>query len=141
MSASRSPLGSRVIWMSSIEANPIFWDNEQDDWQLRRTSHSYELSKYQIDLIGTYLDQLALRTGRPNAVRHLIAEPGVCSTSVAAAIAGPFADIFKIILFYLVSSFLFEYSEYVSNYLRRVVCSVHHTTQFNHTKLLSPLYI
>ncbi|TFK74365.1 3-keto sterol reductase [Pluteus cervinus] len=101
MSASRSPLGSRVIWMSSLEANPIFWDNEQDDWQLRRTSHSYELSKYQIDLIATYLDQLALRTGRPNAVRHLIAEPGVCSTNVAAAITGPLTDFIKVMLFYL----------------------------------------
>lgn len=103
LTASRCPYGSRVIWMSSLAAQHTFWDQEKDDWQLKMTAHSYESSKYQIDLISTHLDEQSLQSGSPNPIRHLIAQPGVCSTNVAAAIAGPVLDIIKVILFYIVS--------------------------------------
>lgn len=87
--------------MSSLEGAPTFYEHE--DWQLKKTEHSYESAKYQIDLIGSQLDRVALRepTGKPR-IRHFVTQPGVCSTNVAGALAGPFLDVFKVILFYIV---------------------------------------
>ncbi|KAF9464278.1 hypothetical protein BDZ94DRAFT_1162332 [Collybia nuda] len=98
--ASTSPLGSRVIWMSSLEASPTFY--EPEDWQLKKTEHSYESCKYQIDLIASQLDRVALRdpNGKPR-IRHFVTQPGVCSTNVSRALAGPFLDMLKVILFYI----------------------------------------
>jgi 3-keto steroid reductase len=93
--------------MSSLEASPTFYDSE--DWQLISTEHSYESSKYQIDLIATHLDLMARRsldedlTSRP--VRHFISEPGVCSTNVSIALTGPVLEVFKVWAFYIVSPF------------------------------------
>ncbi|GLB33244.1 putative 3-keto sterol reductase [Lyophyllum shimeji] len=96
--ASPTSLGSRVVWMSSLEASPIFYDS--DDWQLKKTEHSYESTKYQIDLICTHLDRLALQEPGPRRIRHFVTEPGVCSTNVANALVGPVLDFCKVILFY-----------------------------------------
>ncbi|KAJ8592445.1 NAD(P)-binding protein [Rhizopogon salebrosus TDB-379] len=37
----KTSTGARVIWMSSHEANPMFYD--PSDWQLTKTAHSYEI--------------------------------------------------------------------------------------------------
>jgi len=104
---------SRVIWCSSLEASPKFYDSK--DWQLKTTEHSYESTKYQIDLIACHLDQIAVKTipAGEKRIRHLITEPGVCSTTISAAIAGPMLDKIKVLLFYIVcalSSFFCPYS-------------------------------
>lgn len=90
--------------MSSLEASPTFYQSE--DWQLKSTEHSYESTKYQIDLIGTHLDRRALQSNASRTVRHFVTQPGVCSTNVSQALVGPFLDFFKVILFYLVRRFL-----------------------------------
>lgn len=102
LSASTSPLGSRVIWMSSLEASPKFYSPE--DWQLKKTGHSYEGTKYQIDLLATYLDHSSLRDTPPDSIpiRHFVSQPGVCSTNVSNALAGPVLNVLKVVLFYLV---------------------------------------
>lgn len=103
-----SPTGGRVVWASSLEASPAFY--ESDDWQLTKTEHSYESSKYQIDLIATHLDLLARRaleqdpTSHP--IRHFISEPGVCSTNVSKALTGPLLEVLKVWIFYVVSLYL-----------------------------------
>jgi 3-keto steroid reductase len=91
---------SRVLWCSSLEASPKFYDSK--DWQLKTTEHSYESTKYQIDLIACHLDQMAVKTAGEKKIRHLITEPGVCSTTISAAIAGPILDKIKVLLFYIV---------------------------------------
>ncbi|KAF8966502.1 3-keto sterol reductase [Flammula alnicola] len=98
----KSPFeSSRVLWCSSLEASPKFYDSR--DWQLKITEHSYESTKYQIDLIATNLDQLAVQSVPTNGkrIRHFITEPGVCSTTISQALVGPFLDILKVLLFYL----------------------------------------
>lgn len=102
--ASNSLLGARVIWMSSLEASPKFYDAE--DWQLKKTEHSYENSKYQIDLIATHLDCLSLQESQlsesKRTIRHFVAEPGICSTNISHALVNPFTEFCKLMIFYLV---------------------------------------
>ncbi|PPQ97106.1 hypothetical protein CVT26_001011 [Gymnopilus dilepis] len=92
---------SRVVWCSSIEASPKYYDS--DDWQLKKSEHSYESSKYQVDLLATTLNQAAGQstpaTRKPT--KHFISEPGVCSTSISAKLIHPFLDYIKLILFYV----------------------------------------
>lgn len=94
---------ARVIWCSSLEASPKFYDSE--DWQLTKTGHSYESSKYQIDIIAINLDRMALNSngngGKP--IRHFVSEPGVCSTSISRALVSGVLDYIKTLLFYFVS--------------------------------------
>ncbi|KAF9004725.1 hypothetical protein BDQ17DRAFT_1354559 [Cyathus striatus] len=93
-----SPIGGRVIWSSSLEASPKFYDSE--DWQLKETEHSYESSKYQIDLVAITLDRYAAANSiKP--IRHFISHPGVCSTNVSAALVNPVLDVLKVMLFYI----------------------------------------
>ncbi|XP_006459766.1 hypothetical protein AGABI2DRAFT_202140 [Agaricus bisporus var. bisporus H97] len=102
-----SPSGGRVIWASSLEASPSYY--ESDDWQLTKTKHSYENVKYQIDLVATHLDLRARRvleqdpTSRPT--RHFITEPGVCSTNVSKNLTNPISAIIKVWIFYLARLF------------------------------------
>lgn len=88
--------------MSSIEAHAKFFDAE--DWQLKKTEHSYESSKYQIDILATTLDQLQLTTvpESQKRIRHLVAQPGVCSTQISHSLIGPVLEVVKVVLFYLV---------------------------------------
>ncbi|KAF8898124.1 hypothetical protein CPB84DRAFT_1681510 [Gymnopilus junonius] len=92
---------SRVLWCSSLESTPTFYD--PNDWQLRKTEHSYESSKYQIDLLGTTLNLLAIQSTLADGkqTRHFISEPGVCSTSINANLVGPLLDYLKVFLFYI----------------------------------------
>jgi 3-keto steroid reductase len=103
---------SRVLWCSSLEASPKFYDSK--DWQLKTTEHSYESTKYQIDLIACHLDQMAIKAipAGEKKIRHLITEPGVCSTTISAAIAGPILDKIKVLLFYIVCAFSLFFCPY-----------------------------
>ena len=99
----KTPFDSaRVIWCSSLEAAPKFYDSE--DWQLTKTEHSYESSKYQIDIIATNLDRIGLNSNEGRPIRHFVSEPGVCSTSISRGLATGILDYFKVFSFYFVSS-------------------------------------
>ncbi|KAJ6627352.1 hypothetical protein B0H10DRAFT_2288447 [Mycena sp. CBHHK59/15] len=96
------PADARVIWSSSLEASPKFYDNA--DWQLTKTTHSYESVKYQIDLVATTLDRRALQDSTsPRRIRHFVSQPGVCSTKISTnlVVQGGFLDTLKIIAFYI----------------------------------------
>ena len=96
---------TRVIWSSSLEASPEFCDWE--DWQLIKSEHSYESSKYQIDLIAINLDRMALNSHEGKRIRHLVSHPGVCDTSISQTLAPGFLNYIKIFLFYFVSLLFF----------------------------------
>ncbi|ETW84523.1 hypothetical protein HETIRDRAFT_312795 [Heterobasidion irregulare TC 32-1] len=89
---------ARVLWMSSLEANPVHYDTE--DWQLTKSLHSYEGSKYQMDLIGAELNRRALRQ-TPPSVRHFVVHPGVVYTAIDAVLLGAFFHRMKHLIFYL----------------------------------------
>jgi 3-keto steroid reductase len=101
-------LGGRVLWTSSMEAHPRFY--ELNDWQLLKTTHSYGGSKYQVDLVASHLDRIALSTQTPNgspAIRHFITEPGVASTNISNTLIYSFLDVFKVMVLYIVSIFFY----------------------------------
>lgn len=93
--------GARVIWMSSHESNPIYYD--PTDWQLVKTAHSYESSKFQMDLIAHRLDQASLQDSDTLPTRHLIVLPGVAGTNIASALLDTFSSMCMFFAFYLVS--------------------------------------
>ena len=98
------PADSRIIWSSSLEASPKFYDKA--DWQLTKTEHSYESVKYQIGLVAEILDRRALQDpSPPKRIRHFLSEPGICSTKISTNLVayGGFLDILKLIVFHLVS--------------------------------------
>jgi 3-keto steroid reductase len=103
MSASKPSLGARVIWTSSIESAPTFYNPE--DWQLVKTEYSYAVVKYQIDLLATRLDGLAVEQ-EPRCssatVRHVVVQPGVVGTNISGALVSGFMDFVKIVTFYMV---------------------------------------
>ncbi|TDL29187.1 hypothetical protein BD410DRAFT_8081 [Rickenella mellea] len=68
---------ARVIWMSSLEAISKFYDPA--DRQLIKSAHSYECSKFQLDLLVGHLEQM-----KPDvAVKHLLMHPGVVVTNIS----------------------------------------------------------
>ncbi|KAI9575036.1 NAD(P)-binding protein [Boletus coccyginus] len=96
--------GARVVWISSHEASSEFYD--PNDWQLIKSEHSYECSKYQMNMISLHLDREAIRgqlEGTP-AVRHLTASPGVAGTNIATALLGTFKSLCMFAAFYIVTS-------------------------------------
>ncbi|KAJ7067896.1 3-keto sterol reductase [Mycena amicta] len=97
---------SRVIWSSSLEASPKFYDKA--DWQHVRNHHSYESTKYQIDLTGAVLDLQALQNSTaPKRVRHFVSQPGIAHTKISANLVarGGILDTLKLILFYVARFF------------------------------------
>ncbi|KAG1847544.1 NAD(P)-binding protein [Suillus subalutaceus] len=91
--------GARVIWMSSHESSPIYYD--PTDWQLVKSAHSYESSKFQIDLIAHQLDQASLQGSDKLPTRHLTVLPGVAGTNIANALLGTFSSMCMFLSFYL----------------------------------------
>lgn len=88
--------------MSSHEATPIFYD--PSDWQLIKSEHSYESSKFQVDSVAHQLDQASLREGSDGLpVRHLIVLPGVAGTNITSALLGTLTSIGMLLSFYIVS--------------------------------------
>ena len=86
---------ARVLWMSSLDAQPLF--NLEDDWQLTKTYHSYQASKFQIELIACELEKRTLEaqeSGRASSleetvaphgeIHHLIVSPGITSTNMSS---------------------------------------------------------
>ncbi|KAH7916119.1 NAD(P)-binding protein [Hygrophoropsis aurantiaca] len=93
--------GARVIWMSSHEANSKFYD--PNDWQLVQSEHSYECSKYQMDMLSLHLDRQALQdhTNSGPIVRHITVLPGVAGTNIASALLGQLSSLGMFIAFYI----------------------------------------
>ncbi|KAI0035642.1 hypothetical protein K488DRAFT_18021, partial [Vararia minispora EC-137] len=88
----------RVIWQSSLEALPEYFD--PDDWQLVKTVDPYHASKYHMDLIGAELNRRALQD-RPQKIRHILVEPGVVHTSIDLMLINTFLHHLKHISFWL----------------------------------------
>ncbi|KAA1466053.1 NAD(P)-binding protein, partial [Dentipellis sp. KUC8613] len=88
----------RVIWVSSLEALPEFFD--KNDWQLIKTAHPYEASKFQVEILGTHLDTIARQDPNPK-VRHLVVHPGVVYSSIDATLIPPILHKLKHLVFYL----------------------------------------
>ncbi|KAL4075663.1 NAD(P)-binding protein [Scleroderma citrinum] len=89
-------MGSRVIWISSHEALSERYDPK--DWQLIKSNHSYQSSKYQLNLMVLYLDQEAMKRGAP---RHFTMLPGVAGTNIANALLGPITYYIMYMAFYV----------------------------------------
>lgn len=97
--------GARVIWVSSHEASSEFYDPK--DWQLVKSEHSYESSKYQMNLLSLHLDREATRNqvaGKP-IVRHITVLPGVAGTNIASALLGTVTAMCMFTAFYIVGGF------------------------------------
>jgi hypothetical protein len=70
----------------------MFYD--PSDWQLTKTAHSYESSKFQMDLIAHQLDQASFREESDELpVRHLTVLPGVAGTNIANTLLGMLSSI------------------------------------------------
>lgn len=111
--------GARVVWISSHEASPEFYDPK--DWQLVKSEYSYQCSKYQMNMISLHLDREAIRghlDGTP-AARHLIAYPGVAGTSIASALLGTFKSFCMFVTFYIVSSIEYQTVYSLNEHLAR----------------------
>ena len=98
--AHASGRSARVLWMSSLDAEPTF--NPADDWQLTKTMHSYQASKFQIELIATELERRTLEaqeTGRASSmselvaphgeIHHFVVSPGVTATNMSSLLNIP----------------------------------------------------
>ncbi len=86
--------------MSSLDAEPAF--DPKDDWQLTKTTHSYQASKYQAELICSELEKRTLEaqeTGRASSlselvaphgeIHHQISSPGITATNMSALLNIP----------------------------------------------------
>ncbi|KAJ7087287.1 hypothetical protein B0H15DRAFT_909161 [Mycena belliarum] len=114
---------ARVVWSSSLESSPRFFDSA--DWQLTKTAHSYESCKYQIDLIAPILDRRALQDP-PRHVRHFISQPGVCHTAISSKLATPggVLDHLKVLSFYF-GRILFGSRHHPISAMNSAVVAVH----------------
>lgn len=94
-----------MLWTSSLESVHYY---DSKDWQLLKTEHSYESSKYQMDLIGT---QLAIRadtteetSNSPAKIKHFVVQPGVANTGMIDLLIVAVMKYFMLFAFYLASS-------------------------------------
>ncbi|KAH9939356.1 uncharacterized protein BXZ73DRAFT_43814 [Epithele typhae] len=96
---------ARVLWMSSLDAEPSF--DPADDWQLTKTVHSYQASKWQVDFLCHALEQRAIRlqaaggderragvsfpelVAPSGEIHHVTISPGVVATSMSALLKIP----------------------------------------------------
>ncbi|KAI0716004.1 hypothetical protein C8T65DRAFT_642505 [Cerioporus squamosus] len=98
--AEKSGSSARVLWMSSLDAEPEF--DPSDDWQLTKTMHSYQASKFQTELIAAELERRTLEaqeTGRASSmpelvaphgeIHHLVVSPGVIATNMSSLLNIP----------------------------------------------------
>ena len=94
-------MGPRVIWMSSLQALARYYD--KDDLQLIKTGSAYEGSKYQIELISSQLDRVALQAPKESKkIRHFITDPGVTYTNFSAKLLNFATAIVQLVLSYVV---------------------------------------
>lgn len=100
MKQSEAP--ARLLWTSSLEAQPRWYDHA--DWQLLKTDHPYEASKYQIDLVASELQRRSLQPGgEANVVRHIIVHPGVVWSNMSKDMVWAIFNVFIGLIFYIVS--------------------------------------
>lgn len=93
---------ARVLWTSSLEAQPCWYSH--DDWQLLKTNHAYEGSKYEIDLVSSELQRRGQEAGGDsNAVRHITVHPGVVWSDMSKDMVWSIFKVFIGLAFYLVS--------------------------------------
>ncbi|EIW56997.1 uncharacterized protein TRAVEDRAFT_73290 [Trametes versicolor FP-101664 SS1] len=86
---------ARVIWMSSLDSEPIF--DLKEDWQLTKTMHSYNASKFQIELIVAELERRTFEgapsipdVSAPNGeFHHYIVSPGITATNMSTLLNIP----------------------------------------------------
>ncbi|KIP09853.1 hypothetical protein PHLGIDRAFT_102186 [Phlebiopsis gigantea 11061_1 CR5-6] len=98
--AARYSRPARLIWQSSLEGQPCWYDH--DDWQLVKTDHSYEGTKFQIDLIASKLNERSLLPGgEGHVVRHFLVHPGIAHSNMTNGMVYAFFDTLKLILFYI----------------------------------------
>ena len=103
--------------MSSLDAEPEF--DPKDDWQLTKTMHSYQASKFQIELVATELERRTLEaqeTGRASSmselvaphgeIHHFVVSPGVTATNMSSLlnIWIPYYRYLMLAVFWLVRS-------------------------------------
>lgn len=104
-------LPARVLWTSTLDTRPA--DFDLSDWQLIKTPYSYELSKYETELVANrlnaaYRDTTDAKAGGDEGtainqdIRHFVVHPGVTATNVYSII-GPILDWFMKLAFYIVS--------------------------------------
>ncbi len=87
--------------MSSIEASPDLYAS--DDWQLIKHTISYNAVKYQIDILGTQLDRIALETpDSEKRIRHVVVHPGIASTPFSNKLVNFWTNVLKVVLMYIV---------------------------------------
>lgn len=99
------PFDARIVWLSSLTASRQWFDIT--DWQILKNEHSYETVKYEIDLLASYLDTLALSVPDPQKrIRHFVAHPSVCSTDFGTKLSGQFGEFCKLICYYIVCIFI-----------------------------------
>lgn len=95
-----SRTSARVLWMSSLDAEPTF--DLEDDWQLTKTLHSYQASKFQTELICSELEKRtreAQQNGHASSmqelvapdgeIHHLITSPGITATNMSSLLNIP----------------------------------------------------
>jgi pimeloyl-CoA synthetase len=100
-----APGGCRVLWTTSIESHPRFYEEAQDDFQMLKTNKSYEAIKYATELVAHGLNV----TSKANAekepkIRHIVTHPGIVASSILLAYNGIFFHYLMIAAFYLVST-------------------------------------
>lgn len=95
-------ISARVIWVSSHEATSEFYDPE--DLQLIKDDHSYQSSKYQVNLLALRLDREATKHRVPGipVVRHFSVLPGVVGTNITNGLLGPIMTTCMLVVFYIV---------------------------------------
>ncbi|KAI6128414.1 NAD(P)-binding protein [Pisolithus croceorrhizus] len=103
LSKYKGSIGARVIWVSSHEATSEFYNPE--DWQLINDNHSYQSSKYQVNLLALRLDREATKHRVPGmpVVRHFSVLPGIVATNIANVMLGPIMTVCMMMAFYIVS--------------------------------------
>ncbi|KAJ7163812.1 3-keto sterol reductase [Mycena crocata] len=119
------PAESRIIWSSSLEASPKFYD--EADWQLTKTAHSYESVKYQIDLIVPLLDRQTLQDpSSAKQTRHFVSHPGVCHTKISTNLVthGGLLDTLKVLSFYM-GRIIFGSRHHPISAMNAAICAVH----------------
>ncbi|KAJ8587674.1 NAD(P)-binding protein [Rhizopogon salebrosus TDB-379] len=81
------------VWHSSVFGHCVL---------LTKTAHSYESSKFQMDLIAHQLDQASLREESDKLpVRHPTVLPGVAGTNIAGAVLCTLSSIGMFLAFYI----------------------------------------
>ncbi|OBZ68898.1 3-keto-steroid reductase [Grifola frondosa] len=92
---------ARVLWMSSLESRPMY--DPANDWQLIKTNHSYQASKYQMELICAELSKNTEHS-QIQKILHFIVSPGITSTNMSTLlnIRIPFYRTLMLIVFYVI---------------------------------------